>query len=223
MAPIANRLIPRWTVACAILVPWLPDPAVGQSAEAPGDAPWSVHTQATLIDQWHYDFPSPYEGANSFLPNPESEHTFSFTLFLGHALWSGAELFYNPEILQGHGLSSTYGIAGFPNGEAVKAAFPNLHYNTSRLFIRQTIGLGGEKESVDSDANQFAGSRDIDRLTFSLGKFSVDDFFDDNAYSHDTRTQFLNWALWESAAWDYPADVLGYTGGFVAYCNTMRW
>jgi high affinity Mn2+ porin len=63
----------------------------------------------------------------------------------------------------------------------------------------------------------------VDRITLSLGKFASSDFFDANAYSHDTRSQFMNWALWESAAWDYPADVVGYTAGFVAEWNTKSW
>jgi high affinity Mn2+ porin len=33
----------------------------------------------------------------------------------------------------------------------------------------------------------------------------------------------MNWALWESAAWDYPADIVGYTAGFVAEWNTKNW
>jgi high affinity Mn2+ porin len=138
-------------------------------------------------------------------------------------LWADTELYYEPEVFQGHGLSDTLGMAGFPNGEAVKAAFPNFHYNTSKLFIRQTFGLGGETEKVEDDQNQVAGSYDVNRIVLTVGKFAASDFFDANAYSHDTRTQFLNWSLWESAAWDYPADVVGYTGGFVAEWNTKDW
>lgn len=184
---------------------------------------WTVHTQATWIDQWHPAFDSPYEGTNSLTGESQSERTFSFSLFLGYRILASTELYFDPEVFQGHGLSNTLGMAGFPNGEAVKAAFPNLHYNTSRLFIRQTIGLGGEKEKVEDGPNQVAGNLDVDRITLSAGKFSASDFFDNNTYSHDTRSQFMNWALWESAAWDYPADVVGYTAGFVAEWQTKDW
>ena len=47
----------------------------------------------------------------------------------------------------------------------------------------------------------------------TAGKFSLTDIFDDNAYSHDARTQFMNWALWSGAAWDYAADTRGYDWG----------
>jgi high affinity Mn2+ porin len=47
------------------------------------------------------------------------------------------------------------------------------------------------------------------------GKFAVTDFFHNNAYSHDPRTQFMNWSLMANGAWDYPADTRGYTIGTV--------
>jgi high affinity Mn2+ porin len=195
--------------------------AVGPAAEAPSS--WTLHEQATWIDQGHPSFDSPYEGQNSLTGESQSERTFSFSLFMGYRVLAGTEVYLEPEFFQGHGLSNTLGMAGFPNGEAVKAAFPNLHYNTSKLFIRQTFGLGGETEKVDDDQNQVAGVYDVNRITLTVGKFAASDLFDGNTYSHDTRTQFLNWSLWESAAWDYPADVVGYTAGFVAEWNTKDW
>jgi hypothetical protein len=41
------------------------------------------------------------------------------------------------------------------------------------------------------------------------------DFFDDNAYAHDPRSEFMNWALMDNGAWDYPANTRGYTWGGV--------
>ncbi|HEY5079839.1 MAG TPA: carbohydrate porin [Opitutaceae bacterium] len=183
----------------------------------------SVHLQVTWIDQANASFPSPYEGTNSFKAKLESARTFSSSLYLGYRLLPDTEIYYNPEELQGHGLSETVGIAGFPNGERGKAAFPNFHYNTSRLFIRQTIELGGGTQKSEDDQNQVAREYDVDRVTLSAGKFSASDFFDANTYSHDPRTQFMNWALLESAAWDFPADALGYTVGFAAEWNTRAW
>ena len=185
--------------------------------------PWTLHEQATWIDQGHPTFDSPYEGQNSLTGGSEDERTFSFSVFSGYRFVPGTELYFQPEVFQGHGVSNTLGMAGYPNGEAVKAAFPNLHYNTSQLYLQQTFGLGGETEKLDDGHNQVADVVDVDRVTLSVGKFAANTFFDDNAYSHDTRTQFLNWALWESAAWDYPADIVGYTVGFVAEWNTKNW
>lgn len=227
-APAARAQAPPVATEAAAAVPATktPDePARSEAGTLQGDLglgpEWSVSTQSTYVDQFHYSFPSAYEGPNSFRSESDEEHTFSLSMFLGRRLWEGSELFYDPEFFQGHGLSSTVGIAGFPNGEAVKAGYANLHYNTSRLFIRQVFGFGGGKESLDADPRQFAGDEDVNRLVFSVGAFSADDFFDDNAFSHDARAQFMNWALWECAAWDYPANSTGFTDGAVVEWNSQ--
>ena len=49
------------------------------------------------------------------------------------------------------------------------------------------------------------------------------DFFDDNKYSHDPRTQFMGWAVMFNGAWDYPADVRGYTWGWVHELHLKNW
>src|ERR1700685_4237117 len=145
--------------------------------------PWLVMDQETWIDQGHPAFNSPYEGPNSLDGASQAERTFSLSLFLGYRILADTEVYFDPEVFQGHGLSNTLGMAGFPNGEAVKAAFPNLHYNTSRLFLRHTFGLGGEKETIEDDPNKIAGSVDVDRITLTVGKLAASDCFDDNAYS----------------------------------------
>ena len=203
--------------------------ATASAAEpSPADtSPWSLHAQSTVVEQWHDSLTSAYSGLNSLSGRHEDKHTATLTLFLGHTLWTGGELYYNPEMSQGTGLSDSVGMAGFPNGEATRAGAKVAQYNTARLFLRHTFGFGGEREKVESGQNQVAGERDINRLTLTLGKMSASDSFDGNAFSHDPRTQFLNWALMANGAWDYPADVKGYTGGFTAEWNqatrTLRW
>jgi carbohydrate-selective porin OprB len=49
------------------------------------------------------------------------------------------------------------------------------------------------------------------------------DFFDNNRYSHDPRTQFMGWGVMYNGAWDYPADVRGYTWGWVHEFHTRNW
>jgi high affinity Mn2+ porin len=124
---------------------------------------------------------------------------------------------------QGYGLSKTLGIEAFPNAEAYRLgiAVPNLTF--ARVFLRQTIGLGGEQETLQDDLFQLAGKQDISRLTLTLGKISVLDIFDNNTYAHDPRSQFMNWALVGNEAWDYPADSIGYMTGFAAELNLPHW
>jgi high affinity Mn2+ porin len=90
-------------------------------------------------------------------------------------------------------------------------------------MLRQTIALGPEMEPVEEDANQLAGERPIRRWSLTVGKFDIVDFFDGNAYSHDPRTQFLNWADWTAGAWDFAADTRGYTWGFVLERADKDW
>jgi len=70
-------------------------------------------------------------------------------------------------------------------------------------------------ESFESEANQLAGQRPMNRYTVTVGRFTVTDFFDNNRYSHDPRTQFMGWGVMYNGAWDYPADTRGYTWGWV--------
>ena len=37
----------------------------------------------------------------------------------------------------------------------------------------EPFGLGGEQENVEDGPNQFAGKRDIDRITLTVGKFAI--------------------------------------------------
>lgn len=198
-------------------------PPGGATKEVPAQEQWSVHFQATVIPQGHGHFNSPYEGKNSIASVNEIRTSYTSTLFLGGRLWQGAELFVNPELSGGRGIGGVVGIAGFPNGDIARVGKPEPTVSLARLFLRQTVGLGGEQERLASEPNQAAGSVDVSRLTFTAGKYSANDLFDDNAYSHDPRTQFMNWALMDNGAWDYPADTRGYTWGGAVELNQPRW
>jgi high affinity Mn2+ porin len=54
----------------------------------------------------------------------------------------------------------------------------------ARLYLTYDFGFGSEKEHVESDDNQLAGDRPMVRYTITAGRFSLTDFFDNNA----TRT-----------------------------------
>ena len=124
---------------------------------------------------------------------------------------------------QGFGLSQTFGVEAFPNGDAYKAGTETPNFMFARLFIRQTIGLGGEQEDVPDDQLTLAGKQDISRLTFTLGRFSPLDICDNNTYAHDPHTQFMNWAMMGNLTWDYGQDTVGYTTGFAVELNQPKW
>jgi len=173
---------------------------------------FAVHGQTTFLEQYDPRFRSPYTGTNSLIPNLGRE-TWDATAYVGWRLWSGAELWVNPEIDQGFGLSGTFGVAGFPSGEAYKVGQSTPYLRLQRAFIRQTIDLGGETEKVESGANQFSGSQTADRLVITIGKFGVVDVFDTNKYAHDPRGDFMNWSIVDTGTFDYAADAWAYTYG----------
>ncbi len=189
----------------------------------PENSDWSIHAQMTFLPQAYPRFRSPYEGAYSLPGGGQGRETFTTSAFLGWKLWRGGEFFFNPELAQGFGLNATLGIAGFPNGEAQKGGAPFPRFRAQRYMIRQTFGLGGEQEDLTDAAFQFAGKRDIDRVTVTVGRFAVGDFFDGNAYAKDPRADFMNWAMWSSAAYDFPADLPGFTRGGVVELNRKDW
>jgi carbohydrate-selective porin OprB len=115
--------------------------------------------------------------------------------------------------VQGVPLSELRGLGGFPNGEQQKTSGPNPTLYRARLFLRQTWNHGGEKEAIESDANQLAGMVDKRRIVVTAGNLAVIDIFDNSSFAHDPRTQFLNWALLAHGAYDFAADARGYSWG----------
>ena len=156
------------------------------------------------IVQGYPGFSANYSGPNSLPDGGQTRETVSLDLMAGVRLWSGAEAHIDGLMWQGFGLADTLGVEGFPNGEAFRLGTGVPNANIPRLFIRQTIGFGGEQEDVADDALDLAGKQDVSRLTLTLGKFSAKDIFDNNAYANDPRTQFMNWAFMANEAWDYP-------------------
>ena len=184
---------------------------------------WAIHGQATLTEMGHAGFHSAYSGTNSLDHGRRGDETTDETLFLGARLWSGAELWANPEIDQGFGFNNSVGAAGFPSGGAYKVGARDPYFRFPRLFLRQTIDLGGDVQSVDPDLNWLGGTRTANRVVVTVGKFSVVDIFDTNKYAHDPRSDFLNWSLVDGGAFDYAADAWGYTAGGVAEWYQNWW
>ena len=199
------------------------DPQVFTKGISALDLGWfALHGQTTFVSQNAPAFRSPYVGPNSLYPN-QGRETWDTTFYAGLRLWQGAELWVNPEIDQGFGLSSTLGVAGFPTGTAFKLGFSVPYARVPRMFVRQTIDLGGETEKVQANINQFAGSQTTNRLVITVGKFSVSDIFDTVTYAHDPRSDFMNWSLIDAGAFDYAADAWGFTYGAAVEWYHGNW
>jgi high affinity Mn2+ porin len=193
-----------------------PDPAPPAPASDPAPQTWAVHGQATVIAQGAAGFHAPYQGRNSLQSDANGRETADATLYLGFRPWAGAEVWVDPELDQGFGLSNTLGVAGFPSGEAYKVGAAHPYVKLQRAFLRQTIDLGGAVTAVGPDINQLGGSQTSDRVVLTVGKFSVTDIFDTNPYAHDPRGDFMNWSLIDAGTFDYAANAWGFTYGAAA-------
>ena len=184
---------------------------------------WSVAYQATSIGQAHDNFHALYTGPLSLNHHAEAEVSLTTTLFTALRLGQNTALYFDPEIAGGKGFSNVDGLANASNGELPRVASATPKPYLARLFIAQDFGFGEEKEQVESDLDQLGGPRPMTRYSIYAGRFTVTDFFDDNAYSHDPRTQFMGWGVMYNGAWDYPADTRGYTWGWVHEFHTRNW
>ena len=197
--------------------------SAGASARDAFEQDWAIHAQATFVLQANARFRSAFEGPNSLDHRAHAKETFDLTAYLGLRPWSGAEVWINPEIDQGFGLSNTLGAVGFPSGEAYKVGKSNPYAKLPRWFFRQTIDLGGEPEKVDPDLNQLGGRRTTNRMVVTIGKFGVVDVFDTNSLAHDPRGDFLNWTIIDAGTFDYAANAWGYTYGAAAELYQGAW
>ncbi|MDR3466085.1 MAG: carbohydrate porin [Xanthobacteraceae bacterium] len=184
---------------------------------------FAVHGQATFTEQAYPSFRSPYAGQNSLDGTAQGRETIDATLSTGVKLWPGAEFWANPEIDQGFGFNNTHGLAGFPSAESYKLGWAYPYARVQRAFVRQTINLGGEPETVDADFTQFAGTRSADRLVLTVGRFGVVDIFDTNRFANNPKSDFLNWSMINTGTFDYAGDGWGYTYGAAAEWYTGRW
>ncbi|MDV6331002.1 carbohydrate porin [Asticcacaulis sp. 201] len=226
ITPHSRRLIDMQPAALAAVVLFLFGllPISSRASNALPAAPdFNFHFQSTFTLQGNDRFKAPYSGANSLSPKANGKETFDATLYIGYRPWSGAEVWINPEIDQGFGLSNTLGLAGYSSGEAYKIGAKKPYLKLPRVFLRQNFDLGGENETVDADLNQFESVRSKDHVTLTVGKFGVPDIFDASVFAHDPRHDFLNWSVIDTGSFDYAADAWGYTYGASAEAYIGRF
>ena len=167
---------------------------------------YSLKFQMTSVYQWHPEFKADYSGTNSMLSKEQRALSLTSTLFLDVPLWKGGLFTFNPEMSGGEGLSSAKGLGGFPNGETFRIGEAKPVVYMARMLLQQKFKFKNNQS-----------------LQIVAGKFGLADYFDGNAYSHDPRTQFLNWSLMTHGAWDYAANTRGYTDGIYANYQFDTW
>jgi len=219
----------RWNAAILFLLSFgfrlaaAQQDAPENAADAAAFENWNLYYQATSIGQNHGMFRAPYTGPLSLQDRREDEVSLTTTLFFDVRLARNLQFVFDPEIAGGRGFSAVDGLANASNGELPRVASATPKPYIARLYLSYDFGFGPEKEHVASGENQLAGDRPMTRYTIAAGRFTLTDFFDNNQYTHDPRTQFMAWAVMYNGAWDYPADTRGYTWGWFHEFHTRHW
>ncbi len=189
---------------------------------------WNVYTQATYISTWKLPFSAKYTNLNgsphSLITTHEQSFTGTATLFLGVALWPGAEIYWVPELIAERPLSNLAGLGGvIQNFELQKTGSLTPTPYSSRLFIRQTFNLDGDVVQKSSAPMQLGGVASRRRFVLTVGNFSMLDFLDKNTVVGDPRRQLFNMAFLTHAAYDFAADARGYGWGAVLEFYFDAW
>ena len=116
---------------------------------------WNAKFQSTYVWEKKAAFHSPYASTNSLSADAHKSYSFTATAAFGARLWSGAEIYLDPEVAQGVAFSNLTGLGGFTNGELARTSGAKPTLYRARLFLRQTWGLGGDTEEIESDAKKY--------------------------------------------------------------------
>ena len=108
------------------------------------------------------------------------------------------------------------------NGETYRIGNAAPQFELARLFYRQFFALNNKFEIQVDDINKLKSKMPTKYFAFTIGKICVSDYFDQNKFNHDPRTQFISWGLMNNGAWDFPANTRGYTPSFVAELVTPK-
>jgi hypothetical protein len=115
------------------------------------------------------------------------------------------------------------GLAGFTNADATRSPSLDETPYFARAELHQVIPLSNDTENVGRTPLSLLTSVASRRIDIYAGEFSLVDFFDDNSVTGDSQMQFMNWAVVDTAAYDYAADTRGYTWGGVIDLVDRWW
>ena len=197
----------------------------GRSDEVRDFVPQLLDTQYTFVDQHQDSLRSPYAGPLSLRASGDTERSHTFGAYVGVPLPWHLQFYFDMEMFKGEGVSGATGMAGLPNGDVIRSGTANLGKRpyVARRVLRYSLPLGEETEDVAAAQDQLAGKEATQRIEVKFGKFAVSDDFDKNRYANATRAQFMNWALFNNAAWDFAADTRGYTNGIMLGWVQPSW
>jgi hypothetical protein len=203
-----------------------PEPAEDPSVTIfphPRNERFWISAQDNIIFQYHPSFPASYSGVNSLHDHAENATSNVGTLYLGYAPHKNTELYFDIESAGGGGLSDALGLAGFTNVDVVRNPQLGVSPYIARGLLRQIVPLSQATIEAERGPLSLDSRLPARRFEFYLGKFGIPDFFDVNAGTGDSHSQFLNWTIINNGAYDYAADTRGYTVGLVAAYYDRHW
>ncbi|SPF32874.1 Carbohydrate-selective porin OprB [Syntrophobacter sp. SbD1] len=198
-----------------------------KSQECPDWVPKLLGAQYNVIYQDMPPFHSPYEGQNSlsFRNGLGEQVTQTYGVYFGSQLAPGLQAYADGEFFQGNGISDGLGLAGYVNGDVIRAGssnLPKIPY-LAKLYLRYYYPLSGEAEKLERCMDQLPGEQPVSRWEIKIGKLAATDDFDLNRYANNNRAQFFNYDFLYNTAWDYAADTRGYSYGIVTSLFPPRW
>ena len=193
--------------------------------EAPVFVPQFLGAQYTFVDQHQERVHSPYAGPLSLKARSDTARSHTFGAYFGVALPAHFQFYFDVEMFKGQGVSNATGMAGLTNGDVIRSGSASLGKTpyVARRFLRWSLPLGEETEDSERAMDQLPGKEATRRIEVKLGKMAINDDFDKNRYADGTRTQFMNWALFNNLAWDFAADTRGYTDGLMLGLVESGW
>jgi high affinity Mn2+ porin len=204
-----------------ILVPVLASPVVPASGQGP-----LLGAQVTVIGQRLVPFSALYSGPKSLDTTGDTQATHTYGVYLGARLIAHLQAYLDIEMARGAGISRANGLAGVTNGDVIRQGTANLSSGpyVARVFLRYSLPLGGSaRDTLARGIDQLPGIEPSTRVDLKAGKFAVSDDFDQNRYANSTRTQFMNWGLFNNTAWDFAGDTRAYSWGALIAWVEPRW
>jgi len=193
--------------------------------DAPLFLPQWLGAQYTFVDQHQDSLHSPYAGQQSLRARGDNERSHTFGAYFGMALPGRLQFYLDVEMFKGEGVSDATGLGGLTNGDVIRGGAANLGKRPylARSYLRWTWPLGDQTSTVERAQDQLPGEEANRRIEIKLGLMAVNDDFDKNRYADATRTQFMNWSLFNNTAWDFAADTRGYTDGLMVGWIMSGW
>ncbi len=182
-------------------------------------------TQMDFIHQRLQPFSAKYSGDNSLQSGGDAKTSEAYGLYAGLRIARSLAGYMDVEMVRGKGVGRTVGLAGITNGDVIRQGSADLGDGPyiARMFLRYTIDLGADPDTLKRDMDQLPQIARAERVEVTAGKFALSDLFDVNRYANSTRQQFMNWGLFQNTGWDYAADTRGYSNGVAVEWIHRAW